>query len=305
MSKAFVIGSMNMDFIFRLDCMPKKGQTISSQSFQSSPGGKGSNQAVALAKQGMDTYMIGSLGDDHLATTIQSSLSSFGVHCDFIQRINHQDTGLACIMLEDDDNYIVTNAGANAVYDMSRVEQILKKYANQDDVLLIQLEIPVDVVEKSLNVAKDIGMATVLNAAPIKNINDHTFQLIDILVVNESEAETLSNKSLKDEGIESVCQALLSKGVQAVLLTLGPQGSYYVDKQETISTPAYPVKVVDTTGAGDSFIGCFIANKFQGKDIINALKKASACAALTIQGVGVHHAIPWKKDVEEFMKERQ
>lgn len=299
MNKAFVLGSINMDFMISTQSMPKLGETVSGYGFQYTPGGKGANQAVALAKQGIDAYMLGSVGDDIFGEEMIKSLSSFGVKTEFINVISKQSSGTAMIVLENQDNRIITNAGANACHDIALIESILCKYADQGDLLVLQLEIPLDIIEESLNIAKKLGMKTVLNAAPIKPLSEEVLSKTDLLIVNELEANSISLLDFKLHMNESISY-LKKLGPKEILVTLGKDGSYFADDNQIIHQPALIVNnVEDTTGAGDTFIGCFLSRLLKGRDIKQALLYATRGSALVIQQKGVHHAIPYEKELGE------
>lgn len=305
MNNVFVLGSLNMDFIINVSHMPKVGETIQGKGFQTSPGGKGSNQAIALSKQKVNTFMLGSVGDDMIGKEIIDSLSEHHVHKDYVQRLKNQTSGIAMIILEDDDNRIITSAGANAYHDIKQIKHHLKMKADKDDYLLAQLEIPSDIIEEIFEYVKELGMKTILNAAPIKPLGRNFLCLVDLIVVNETEAEKLLNHRLDLSNLEEELSALCQLGPKEVILTLGKQGSYYSNQESMIYTPAFTVdKVIDTTGAGDAFIGCYLAKRIEKKPINIALKYASACGALTVTKKGVHHAIPFPNEIDEFMQER-
>lgn len=305
MNKVFVLGSLNMDFIISVNRMPKLGETLQGHGFQSSPGGKGANQAVALAKQGIETYIIGSVGDDMIGDEIKKSLKYFNVKSDFLTTVQSQASGVACIILEQDDNRIITDAGANAIHDIDHIRHIIDKELNTNDVLLAQLEIPLDVIEKSFITAQSKGVKTVLNAAPIKNLSAEILKHTDMLIVNESEGESLLKSKINQKQMKYALDQLLKLGPKEVILTLGDKGSYYKSFIEYNEIPAYPVKkVVDTTGAGDAYIGCYLAEIIKGKKRCDALRMAAICGAMTIQKKGVHHAIPSPDMIKEYIESR-
>lgn len=303
MKKVFVLGSLNMDLIFRVDRIPKGGETISGQDFQTSPGGKGSNQAVACAKQGVETIMLGSLGEDAFADRIKESLNQYNVNTAYLKVIDNASTGLACIWVQAGENRIVLNAGANFHHDMKDIESTLKTQSNPGDMILLQMEIPVDIIEKTIELAKSLSLKIVLNLAPYKALNQTSLEAVDLLILNKLEAEVFLSKDL-DMTNQNSLKDLLKFGPKSVILTQGSQGSDYYDGQVHIHTPAFPVDLVDATGAGDAFIGCFIGQQVMGESLETSLKRASVAGALTIRKVGVHPAIPTDQMILDFLRDR-
>jgi ribokinase len=304
MKKIFVFGSLNMDFIFSLNRLPKQGETILSDDYQTSPGGKGANQAVACAKQGVETIMLGSIGADSFSDTIKQSLSQYNVQTSYLQVVDNTSTGVACIWVKDGDNQIVVYPGANHHHQMKHIESVLKTQANPGDLLLMQMEIPMQVIEKTVELAKSLDLEVVLNLAPYGALSSGVLSQIDLLIVNQLEAEALLSKAL-DGPMEVLMKDILSLGPKRIILTQGKKGSFYYDGLNYYHTPAYLVDTVDTTGAGDAYIGAFVASQLSGVSIENSLKRASACASLTIQKVAVHQAIPTDNMITEFLEEKE
>jgi len=303
MNKVFVLGSINMDLVFNLSRMPKKGETIKAKDFLLTPGGKGANQAVACSKQGVKTYILGSLGFDELSKKAEDSLFNMGVGTQYLQYSKEYSVGLASILLTDNDNRIITHSGANNFQDEMKINSVIESLGETNDYLLAQLEIPVTVVKDAFKTAKGKSMITVLNAAPAQKLSSELLKLTDILVVNESEIEELTDINIiSEKEISEAILKLKKSGVKSILLTLGKAGSKYYKDDLVFSQKAYPVEVVDTTAAGDSFIGGFVSQLLSGKDITFALKYATACASLTIMKKGAQIAIPNKNQVEEFLR---
>ncbi len=298
MNQLFVLGSINMDLVFQVDSLPVQGETKQSQDFAMIPGGKGANQAVACAKQNVQTWMLGSVGKDSFSDQCLASLSKSGVDTRFVDRQEKNICGLATIILEQGDNRILTYGGANHHQDIHKIHRVLDENYAQGDYILSQLEIPLDVVQNVFRKAKALDMITVLNAAPAKPLSSDMLMLIDLLIVNESEGQRLTGS----DHPEIITHRLLSEGVGAVLLTRGAQGAIYQDNNQRISVDAHRVKVVDTTAAGDTFIGVYLAHRIAGKEIAGALKYASAGAALAIQKLGAQNSIPSQQDIDAFIE---
>lgn len=301
MNKLFVLGSINMDFLFTIDKLPSKGETIPGKAFSTLPGGKGANQAVAAAKQGAMTYMIGNVGDDTIGEELIEKLQSYHVKTDFIKQIKETPSGVACILLEGNDNRIITNAGANHIHDISDIEKILNDNATEKDILLMQLEIPLDIVEKAIKIAKAKGMQIVLNAAPMKELDEAILKNIDLLILNESETKALTNIDVDDTNIDEAFKIIDTLGPKTCIITLGENGSYYKEEDKIIYTKVYMSDIVDTTGAGDAFIGIFLASKMLNLNTETALKRATAGASMTIETMGAQNAIPTKIMIDAFL----
>lgn len=302
MNKVFVLGSINMDLVFSINRIPELGETLKSSNFFMTPGGKGANQAVACSKQGISTFMIGSVGNDELSKECKKSLINQGVDCTYVKEVKKTSVGIAGIFVESGDNRIITYAGANKIHDSKSIKEILEKNASKDDYLLTQLEIPLEVVKETLKSAKQLGMKTVLNAAPAQKLTKDVLSLVDILVVNETEIEIITEIKLKDEiSTKSAIYKLLDSGVKSVVLTLGEKGSLYSDGYETITLGVYKVDVVDTTAAGDTYIGSLISQLINKSEVKQAMKYATSASALCITKKGSQNSIPKKAEVLNFL----
>ncbi|QMS84255.1 ribokinase [Candidatus Xianfuyuplasma coldseepsis] len=302
MKNVFVLGSINIDLVFSVDSIPRQGETIEGHGFFMAPGGKGANQAVACAKQGLSTWMLGSIGNDALSSRALTSLQEAGVFCEGINVRPDEHTGVAGIILEKSDNRIIINGGANSSQNIEQITHIIQKNATEEDILLCQLEIPMDVIERVCIIAKKLGMQVIVNAAPAKKLPPSLMQVIDVLIVNEIELKMLSEKpTTSKQEIDRAIEELLTI-VPAILVTRGAEGCIYHDQQNRYEQPAYNVAVVDTTAAGDTFIGGYIAQIVKQQTIQQALQYASACAALSIQSYGAQPSIPTKQAVHEFLQ---
>ncbi len=304
MRDIYVLGSINMDLVFHIPRMPKKGETLKSEGFDTSPGGKGANQAVAAARQGARSFMLGSIGDDAFSDQLEASLKRHGVGTTHLTRVKGKTAGNAAILLEGGDNRIVIDAGANAHPSEATIERAIED-AREGDILLAQLEIPLDAIARAFAQAKGKDLFTVLNAAPAAPLSDALYASTDLLVVNEGEAEMLSGVEVEEDGAwERAWEVFSQKGVQRLLITLGEKGSVYRDAERQIVTEAYVVETVDTTAAGDAYIGALAAELAQDERIETALDHASAAAALATKRKGAQEALPSRSDVEAFKKER-
>lgn len=301
MKSIYVLGSINMDLVFEINRLPETGETMKGERFMMSPGGKGANQAVAAALQNTETFMVGSLGADPLSDKLEKTLEGYGVDTRHVTRRPNETSGVAGILVERGDNRIITDSGANAHQDLSRIRTVIQN-APDASILLAQLEIPMEAVETAFKEAKDKGMTTILNAAPATPLPEALYAFIDHLVVNEGEARTLSGVDVGgSDDARRAAKVLMERGVRSVIFTLGEKGSLYIDRHETIRVPAYTVEVKDTTAAGDTFIGVFAAALASDRPTREALRRANAGAALTIQTLGAQRAIPEQKAIDTFI----
>ena len=299
-SKVFVLGSLNMDYNFSLCRLPKRGETITTDDFFVLPGGKGANQAVALAKQDVETFMLGSVGDDKIGVDLIETLNHYQVDTSYIEKIKDCSSGLAGIIIENNDNRILVHPGANHKHNTSKINKILNEVASDNDWLLTQFEIPMDVISSALKTAKENHMTTIVNPSPYQTMDTDLIHLIDYLIVNQSEAEAIIGHSI--ENVEDAMSEIVQKGFKKIIMTMGKEGSYFFDGKNIKYQNIMKTKAVDTTGAGDAFTGCFLASLINNDSVDIALKKATICSSITIETKGVQNAIPNKKMIEKRMK---
>jgi len=299
MSRIFVLGSMNTDFSISCDKMPIRGETVVGRDFFISSGGKGANQAVAAAKLGGSVVMLGAVGNDIFAEKIIKSISDYGVDARYIQRKN-VSSGVAIITIENNDNRIIVDGGANNLVGENDFRQILIDNAEKGDILVTQLEIPTETVSSAIKIAKNIGMITVLNPAPAKKLSEDIYKYCDYLIPNETEAAILSDISVIDTNYQKICDYFIKLGVKNVIITLGKDGCVFCNKAETKRLAAIPVKVSDTTAAGDTFIGAYAVALTEGKDDAAALNLSLRAAALTVTKHGAQQSIPTKSELDNF-----
>lgn len=290
-----VAGSANLDFVVRADHIPAPGETVLGRDFKTYPGGKGANQAAACARAGgVDTAMLLALGNDAFAVPLETSLKDAGVHL-HIKRSAVQPTGTAFICVSDDaENAITVAPGANNTLLPSDLVDL-----NGVSHLVMQLETPVDTVRAYAKAARAAGVKVVLNAAPAQHLGPEFLAAIDILIVNEGELAVVAGH----EG--AIEEALARIQVPCVVVTLGSHGSLArvqtPNGAQTIRQAAFPITPIDTTGAGDTFVGSFVAALSQGAPLQEALKTASAASALACLTPGAQSSIPTRAQVQEFL----
>jgi len=301
--KVFIIGSINMDLVIKTNIMPESGETTIGKGFFKNAGGKGANQAVAISKAGVFSEMVGSVGNEFDDILVEG-LNKYNVGTSFIKKYDDVSSGVAVIVVNDNDNRIIVDAGANNKITEEVVLEVLNN-AKKGDYVLLQLEIPINVVEYTLKIAKEKELVTVINPAPADRIKKEYFKYIDYFIVNQSEAMYYTDIYPHTflEAKEAV-NTIRSLGVNKVIVTLGEQGSYYFDGETEVSTHAYNTENVDTTSAGDTYIGFFIASISQNNSIERSMDLASAAAALCISKAGAQQSIPSMEEVNDYLEKK-
>lgn len=288
--KLAVVGSINMDMTVCVERMPKKGETLLGDSLSYAPGGKGANQAVAMARLGAEVWMFGCVGADGNGEAMLNNLQSQGVHTEHIQVLQEVPTGLAIITVGESDNMIIVVAGANAKVDVSYAQSICPKL-DAFDMVVLQHEIPLETVEYVINYCAEKGIKVMLNPAPATQISEELIEKITYLTPNEHETALIFGKG-KD------IKTLLQKYPEKLIITRGSQGVIVgMKNQEIVQVPAKSVNVVDTTGAGDTFNGAFCVRITKGDSIKEALRFANTAAGLSTEKFGAQAGMPAEGEV--------
>lgn len=305
MNRVIVFGSLNMDLAIESDRMPLQGETLPGRNFFTNPGGKGANQAVAAAKFGAPSYLVGAVGADVFGDRIVSQLAAFGVHCEQVRSCDDVETGTAVVLRCGGDNRIILSPGANFCPKIKEVDGALDVLAKAGDVFLTQLECDLATTFDAIRSAHRRGMYVVVNVAPPQEIPADIWGCIDLVCVNETECDAVTGiMPVDDASIEAGLEALLAKGVGAAVITLGGAGSAAREageKTPVIRVPAVKVNVVDTTAAGDTFIGMLSASHVSGIGLEQGMRWASAAAGITASRAGAQSAIPTASEVDEFI----
>jgi len=301
-----VVGSINTDITINVATFAKPNETvIGADNYILSQGGKGANQAAAAAASGAQVHMIAQVGDDDLGSQAIKSLKSAGVHCEHIKIADSSSTGLAAILVnQDGDNSITVAPGANNSLTPQNITAA-KGIITQSDCLILQLEIPLETVEAAINLAHKNGVPTILNPAPASKKELPFLSQVDFLIPNEIEAYDMASLyGDTPKSPEEAARCLIKAGVKNIVITLGSKGCLIANAEGLLQRiKPYPVKAVDTTGAGDTFCG-FLANALsQGKPLATAAEEASAAASLSVTRPQARSQLPNQAEVSEFMKQ--
>ncbi|EFG54794.1 ribokinase [Lactobacillus amylolyticus] len=305
MKKIVVVGSSNVDTTLHVKDFPKPGETINASEVTMAAGGKGANQAVAAAKSGAETQFISRVGEDSTGEFMLKQLKNYGVSLEYIQTTAGQNTGHAYITLNDNgQNDIIIDHGANyslSVLDIDAASNLL----GEVDCVIAQFETPLEATIEAFKLAKRQGAVTILNPAPaIKNIPQELLQLTDVITPNETESAAITGIEINEENDLKLSAAKLHEmGVSNVVITYGDKGAYISTAVSEKLVPAFKVSAVDTTAAGDTFLG-FLAGNLN-KDLTNieqAAVIASRASSIAVQRLGAQPSIPTAKEVKDLME---
>ncbi|MBN1305462.1 MAG: ribokinase [Anaerolineales bacterium] len=304
--KIVEVGSLNMDLVVRVPKIPSPGETILGGSFMTFPGGKGANQAVAAARLGAQVTMVGCVGDDAFGSEMVKTLTNEEINSDYIFVHPDEATGVALIQVnENGQNSIAVAPGANLQLTSSDVEKALQSIS-EIDVLAMPLEIPLETVYAAAKLASQRGVKVLMNPAPAQVLEKDVLQFVDILLPNEHEAALMSGMRYLEtiNDTRRAAEKLLALGPKYVVVTLGSQGAGIFSEtgQETF-IPAYPVDVIDTTAAGDCFVGALAVCLCEGKSIEASAEFANAAAAVSVTVAGAQPSLPRRDEVERFIRE--
>lgn len=300
-AKVVVVGSLNMDLVTRAERLPRPGETLIGQSFATVSGGKGANQAVASARLGAEVSMIGCVGADGYGEQLRAALLAEQIDCQALTTVEGS-SGVALIVVDDSSqNAIVIVAGANGLL-TSDVVKGFDPVLQAADVIICQLEVPLQTVGYTLKRGRELGKTMILNPAPASSpLPADWYSSIDYLIPNESEASALSGLPVDSlETAEAAASCLIAAGAGKVIITLGAQGSLFANGQGFEYFPAPKVKAVDTTAAGDTFVGGFAAALAVGKSEAEAIRFGQTAAALSVTRAGAQPSIPTLSDVQAF-----
>jgi ribokinase len=296
-----VVGSTNFDVVVKADRLPKEGESMLATHLKFFPGGKGANQAVGVARLGAKTTFIGAVGQDMIGDFLIHGLESNAIDTTFVKRDTERTTGCAFIMLfPNGNNSLVVDPGANfslTPADIERAERVIAKA----DALATVLEVPLEVVEAALRVARKAGKLTVLDAGPPRNCPPEILKLADIVSPNETELEHLTGEEVSGRvSAREAAEKLLDLGVKTVVLKLGSDGAMLVTGKTSKHFPACRVNAVDPTAAGDAFTSALTVQLAQGAKMDAAIRFANLAGALAVTKLGAQPSLPTQEEVEAF-----
>jgi len=292
-----VIGSINYDIIFKQKRFAQKGETITADTVSFAGGGKGANQAVQCAKLGAVTYLVGAIGNDNFGEVLLLNLKRFGVNVDNIM-IGELNTGIGVVNALEDGTLVSTiSTGANYTINKRNIDDI-EHLLERSKIVILQMEIPTDVVEYAILKAHEHGCFIILNAAPAKNISGFALSKVNCFVVNELEASFYSGETITDlETANKYCERLFVKVKDLVIITLGENGSVVYDGKQKLHVPAKKVNAIESTGAGDSYLGAFAYKLLTDCKYSEAAEFAALAGAFTVTNVGAQDSMPTLKEL--------
>ena len=301
-----VVGSINTDLIMRVDHLPAPGETILSANIQTAGGGKGANQAVASARLGGKVSLVGRVGNDVYADFHLQSFSHEGINTEAVAHCSDVPTGTAIILVDiHGQNSIVVSPGANALVKKTDVENA-KNLFKPGNILLLQMEIPLETVIFAAQKAKESGMQVILNPAPARILPASLLKNIDLLILNETEMEIIIGHKWNEE-IDPLnpIESFFNKGVTTVILTLGAQGARFFSRNHQFFQLAFTIQAIDTTAAGDAFVGAYavaLSEEFSSEE---SMRFACAAGALAATQLGAQPSLPTKEVLNSFLEKRE
>ncbi len=303
--KVVVVGSANTDMVVTSPHLPKPGQTVLGGIFQKHPGGKGANQAVAAARAGAEVRFIAKLGPDSLGDETLDNLKREGINTEHVHRDPEHASGVALIMVDArGENLIAVAPGSNGTLQPEEIDAA-RNSIKAADILLLQMEIPFDTVLHTISLAAELNIPVILNPAPAprQEIPPEIFAKIEYLTPNKGELDNLTGNLPSDKvDLITKAQILLKLGVKNVLITLGQKGSVLINNTQTLEIPTFPVKAVDTVAAGDCFNGCLATALAEGKEVSEAIRFASAAAAISVTRQGAQPSLPFRTEIENKLR---
>lgn len=297
MGKIVVLGSLNMDLVMGTDRLPQIGETILGESIDYMIGGKGSNQAVAASRMGNEVALLGCVGADTFGEKLLKHLEKETLDLSHVNRIENIFTGIANIFKLPEDNAIVVIPGANSLVDESYLMEHVR-VIEEADVILCQLEIPIETVAKGFQIAKEQGKITILNPAPFNKKVLDLLPYVDVITPNETEFEGLIGRQLEsDKDLENAMRVWAKEHHTKLIVTRGSKGSSYVENDQLISLAAIKAESVDTTGAGDTFNGILASELSLGVQMKEAVRMATTGASLSVTKFGAQTGMPTRYEV--------
>lgn len=300
-----VLGSINADHILNLESFPAPGETLLGNQYQIAFGGKGANQAVAAGRSGARIAFIACTGDDDTGERVRKQLASDNIDIAPVSVIAGESTGVALIFVNGEgENVIGIHAGANAALTVDLVEAQRERIA-EASALLMQLESPIESVLAAAKIARENQTLVALNPAPASELSDELLSLLDIITPNETEAEKLTGVRVDNEAdAAKAAKVLHDKGIKTVLITLGSRGVWASVNGEGSRIPGFKVQAIDTIAAGDTFNGALITALLEDKPLEEAIRFAHAAAAIAVTRKGAQPSVPWRKEIDDFLRQQ-
>ncbi|MBI9071293.1 MAG: ribokinase [Melioribacteraceae bacterium] len=297
-----VVGSSNTDMIIKVPHLPKPGETILGGEFTNAAGGKGANQAVAAARSGGKVIFVAKVGNDIFGESAIDGFINDNICIDHISKDSIEPSGVAQIVVDEKgENSIAVASGANARLSSEDVMNAKQKI-ELADILLTQLETPIETIAEAMTIAKANSVTIILNPAPAQKLSDELLSMVSIITPNESEAELLTGIKIDDESsCVKASQELINRGVETVIITLGSKGAFVNHNNKQYILPGYKVKSVDTTAAGDVFNGALAAALADKKSFEESVGFANAAAALSVTRLGAQPSVPTLNEINEFI----
>ncbi|MCP3943973.1 MAG: ribokinase [Desulfobacteraceae bacterium] len=298
-----VVGSSNTDMIIKVPHLPKPGETILGSEFIKAAGGKGANQAVAAARAGGKVTFIAKVGDDIFGESAVNGFVENKINIDHVTKDAKAPSGVAQIFVADDgENCIAVASGANAKLSVDDITRATDKIESAD-ILLTQLETPIETISKAVEIAANNNKIVILNPAPAQPLPDELLANLTLITPNETEARMLTGIKVIDENSAAkACEILRKKGVNSVIITMGSKGAFVDHLDQQMMVPSFKVDTVDTTAAGDVFNGALAVAMAKGKPIYDAVKFANGAAALSVTKLGAQPSVPSLKEIINFLE---
>jgi len=303
--KILVIGSTNVDFLIKSEKLPAIGETVTEGIFMQNFGGKGANQAVGAARAGGDITFVTCLGEDLYADELLRSFRNDGIDTQFIFRDPDAATGSALIMLDKEgNNYLSVASGANYKLLPSHINRVMTVFADAE-MIVLQMEIPFETIAYILELAKKHHKKVLFNLAPARPFDLSVLKQVYAFVVNEVEAAMVTGLKVEtDDEIKTAANKLLEMGCQIAVITLGARGSFIASGEYQQFVPAFKVKAVDTTAAGDVYCGSMAVALVEGKSLVEAVRFAGAASAISVTRLGAQPSAPFRSEIDEFIEQQ-
>ncbi|MEA3364856.1 MAG: ribokinase [Candidatus Hydrogenedentes bacterium] len=304
MAKILIVGSANIDLVTRVSRVPKPGETLIGQSFDTVSGGKGANQATAAARLDAETWFAGCVGNDAFGEMQQRNMAAEGINLTYLKVHPTEPTGTAVILVaEEGQNSIVVTPAANMGITPEDIEGMARVFESIDTVL-VQLEIPLQTVEATLDMARRYGVLSIVDAGPAQQVPDAIIKKADIISPNETEAEAITGVHIQSvDDARKAGAELLERGARRAVVKLGAMGALYIDDKEWVHVPAFSIAPVDSTAAGDAFTAA-LALAWKEQRPSDAIEFANAAGALATTVAGAQPSMPTRAAVENFLNQQ-